>query len=163
MSSVRKLQLYLETSVWSHLLAEDTPEKKAVTEALFREIEAGKYEVFVSDLVLAEVDETPDRRRRRSLLNSLKKYSPVELEIDEEADQLSRWYLDEGALPPSAADDAVHAAVAVVNGLDVLVSWNMDHLVSVRARQRVNGVNRLRGYRDIEIATPEEVLGYGGD
>ena len=40
---------------------------------------------------------------------------------------------------------------------DLLVSWNFEHLVKLKTRVGVNAVNRLVGYREIEIVSPEEV------
>ena len=42
--------------------------------------------------------------------------------------------------------------------LGVLVSWNFEHLVKLKTRVGVNGLNRLLGYREIEIVSPEEVV-----
>jgi hypothetical protein len=45
---MKRLKLYLETSVWNFLFADDAPDKKAATEKLFSEIENGKYAIFIS-------------------------------------------------------------------------------------------------------------------
>ena len=66
-----------------------------------------------------------------------------------------------GIVPASARVDAFHIAVASVEEVDIPVSLNMRHIVRVKTRRGINGVNQLEGYRDLEIATPEEVLGYG--
>ena len=55
-------------------------------------------------------------------------------------------------------NDALHVAVAVSHNLDVIVSWNMNHLVNIRKVDRINRVNRRLGYPIIRIHTPEEVL-----
>jgi len=67
--------------------------------------------------------------------------------------------MEGGVVPVRFRDDAVHIAVAVVNDLDVVVSWNLEHMVKLRTRTRVNAINRLNGYKEIEICTPEEVAG----
>lgn len=54
-------------------------------------------------------------------------------------------------------NDALHLAAAVVHEFDVVISWNFEHLVKLKTRQAVNGLNRLLGYREIEIVSPEEV------
>jgi hypothetical protein len=50
---MRKPKLYLETSVWNFLFADDAPEKKKATEKFFSEVKAGKYEIFISETVEA--------------------------------------------------------------------------------------------------------------
>ncbi|MDH5684178.1 MAG: PIN domain nuclease, partial [candidate division WOR-3 bacterium] len=65
---MKKLKLYLETSVWNFLLADDTPELQDITLKLFNEIAAGKYEIFISDLVITEINRTKDKNKRDMLL-----------------------------------------------------------------------------------------------
>ena len=47
---MRKLKVYLDTSVISHLLQEDVPEKMADTKQLWEMFKDGKYDVFSSAL-----------------------------------------------------------------------------------------------------------------
>ncbi|MEW5947577.1 MAG: hypothetical protein AB1742_15415 [bacterium] len=54
---MKKLKLYIETSVWNFLFADDAPEEKAVTERLFKDVEAGKYDIFISETVNVEIGE----------------------------------------------------------------------------------------------------------
>ena len=46
----------------------------------------------------------------------------------------------------------------MINGLEVIVSWNFEHIVKLKTRVMVNGINRLLGYHEIEICSPEEVI-----
>ncbi|MFH1023677.1 MAG: PIN domain-containing protein [Planctomycetota bacterium] len=158
---MKKLKLYVETSVWSHLLAEDAPESRAATEAFFREI--GQYEIYISQLVKIEIGNTRDARKREALSQLVQQYGPVEIELTDEAAALARRYLDEGVVARSAKDDALHVATATVEELDVIVSLNMRHIVSLKTRRGINAVNALAGYRPIEIATPQEVAIHGED
>ena len=51
-------------------------------------------------------------------------------------------------------EDAVHIAVATINSLDILVSWNFEHIVKLKTKREVNAVNVLLGYDPIEIIEP---------
>ena len=42
--------------------------------------------------------------------------------------------------------------------MDVVVSWNLEHMVKLKTRIEANGINRLEGYHEIDISTPEEVI-----
>ncbi len=53
--TMKKLKLYLETSVWNFYFADDAPEKKEITLPFFDEIKQGEYEIFISDMVIDEV------------------------------------------------------------------------------------------------------------
>lgn len=44
----RKLKVYLDTSVISYLHQEDTPERMKDTLVLWKQFEAGKYEIYLS-------------------------------------------------------------------------------------------------------------------
>jgi hypothetical protein len=63
-----------------------------------------------------------------------------------------------GIIPLRFKNDGLHVAVAVCHELDVLVSWNMVHLVNVRKVDRINAVNERSGLARIRIHTPEEIL-----
>jgi len=45
-----------------------------------------------------------------------------------------------------------------VNNLDVLISWNFSHIVKLKTKMRVVGINRMLGYKEIEIVSPWEVV-----
>jgi len=42
--------------------------------------------------------------------------------------------------------------------MDVLVSWNMEHIVKLKTVVEVNKLNKKLGYKIILIYTPEEVV-----
>jgi hypothetical protein len=77
------------------------------------------------------------------------------------ADSLSNAFVPERAVPPSKPQDARHVAIAVVHGLDVLVSWNFRHIVNLRREERFNAIALLEGYhRGLRIASPKELIYY---
>ena len=71
---------------------------------------------------------------------------------------LADEYVRAGIIPARFKNDALHVAVAVWHKLEVIVSWNMAHLVNVRKVERINAVNDRSGLPRIRIHTPEEVL-----
>ena len=71
---MRKLKIYLDTSVINFLFADDVPEKKDITKSLFEEIAQGKYEVYISELVIAEINKTKDEEKKSKLLKIIQKY-----------------------------------------------------------------------------------------
>ena len=52
---MNKLKVYLDTSVISHLLQEDVPEKMADTRQLWKMFCSGKYDVYLSTVTLEEL------------------------------------------------------------------------------------------------------------
>jgi len=60
----------------------------------------------------------------------------------------------------SSPRGSVHIAVATVNGVDAVVSWNFRDIVNIRTRRSVHATNLRLGFPLIEIVSPEEVIGY---
>ncbi|MCG2711487.1 MAG: type II toxin-antitoxin system VapC family toxin [Candidatus Omnitrophica bacterium] len=157
---MRKLRLYLDTSIINFALADDINEKdKEGTRQLCKEINQGKYEGFISEVVIREINNTKDSEKQKRLINYVEKITLSEiLEGNNEVDILAQKYISEQIIPARYEDDALHIALATVNEIDILVSWNFKHLVKHKTRIEVNGVNNLMGYRNIDICTPLEVI-----
>lgn len=62
----------------------------------------------------------------------------------------------EKALGKASYNDAYHIAVASVNRLDVLVSWNFKHIVNYDKIKLFNSINMRLCYPLIDIRTPLE-------
>ena len=52
----------------------------------------------------------------------------------------------------------ISIAIATVNGMDYLLSWNFEHLVRVKTRRTVSMVNASLGYPYLDIVSPAEVI-----
>ena len=154
---MKKLYLYIETSVWGFLFADDAPEKKAATELFFKEIKSERYEIFISETVMAEFKAASDAKQIM-IYEMVEKYNPVLLELDEEVRSLAEVYVKNGVLTRKHFRDLLHLAYASVNGMKALISWNQKHLVKMRTYDLVNAINRIQGYHEIQIRTPQEVI-----
>ena len=157
----KKLRVYLDTSVINFLFAEDAPEKQGITLDFFENhVRPEKIEACISDVVVEELTRTPDEERREILLNVLKEYGFTLLYLDEESERLGELYVHKGIVPERKIEDAYHLAIAAVNELDVLVSWNFRHLANISKERRVAGVNLEEGYlHPLRLTTPMEVMG----
>ena len=51
-------------------------------------------------------------------------------------------------------------ALATINYVDLLVSWNFKHIVNVRRIKGYNSVNLENGYRTIDIRSPKDLIYY---
>ena len=154
---MKRLQLYLETSVWNFYFADDAPEKKEVTIAFFEKIRQGEYEIFISDAVLMEMAKA-SADKELLLLNLVKEYKPNRLVITEPIIELAQKYITEGALPSNKTEDAIHAATASYFELDALISWNLRHLANLKKMEMINGINLKEGYtKRLQLITPMEV------
>ena len=155
---MKKLRLYLDTSVLNFYFAKALPREKEVTQALFDDIKSGNYLAFISTTVLEEISRASEPKQR-TLLSLVEDYNLPALEIDEEILNLANLYIQNKIIPHKYEEDAVHIAVAVINDLDVIVSWNFEHIVKLKTKLSVNGINKMEGYKEIEIYSPMEVIG----
>ena len=70
-----------------------------------------------------------------------------QLVVDDEVAELANSYVERSILTSNYYDDALHVALASVNSVEVLVSWNFRHIVHFDKIRRFNAVNRELGYR----------------
>lgn len=118
------MKLYLETTVPSFLFADDAPEKQEVTRQFFDWLTISPDELYISELVLAELDRASPLARGK-LLQAVARLPVKNLPISDEAVQLAGRYVADGVIPARYRDDALHAALTVLNSLDVVVTWNI--------------------------------------
>ncbi len=73
-----KERLYLDTSVISYLRQEDAPEQRRITNEFWEILKRGEYDVFISDVVLAEIDRN-QKEKRMELYGCLNKIEYTEI------------------------------------------------------------------------------------
>jgi len=76
----------------------------------------------------------------------------------ERARELAYPYIEEEAVTERFLVDAQHIAIATVNRVNALVSWNFKHIVNLKRVRLYNSVNLRYGYYLLEIRSPVEVL-----
>ena len=151
------MKLYLETTVPSFLFADDAPEKQEVTRQFFKWLAISPDQLYISELVLAELNRASPAVREK-LLEAVARLPVENLSISDEAVALAGRYVADGVIPARYRDDALHVALAVLNNLDVVVTWNMKHLANVRRIDAINRTNAGLRLPLIRIHTPEEVI-----
>ena len=151
------MKLYIETSVIGFVFATDAPEKMEITQ-MFLDKEIKKHKAFVSELVLEEIEKTKDESKKNMLKDVVRAHNLKALERTDEAEKLAKEYLREGVASPKHFNDPFHIALAVVHGMDAIVSWNLEHIVKLKTMAIIRKVNKRLRYPDILIVTPEEVI-----
>ena len=150
---MKKLKLYLDTSVISHLFADDTPEKMQDTNRLWEKLISDEYEIFISDVVINEMRLCAEPKRKQMLEKMRQIHFQVLSETDE-ITELAAEYVKGGVLKEKSLDDCLHIAYAVINNCDVIVSWNFKHLVNFKTINKIKVVNIIHRYKEINIITP---------
>jgi hypothetical protein len=65
-------------------------------------------------------------------------------------------------IPEEHPEDALHIALAAVNGMDALVTWNFAHLNNPFTRMIIRQIVENEGFSCPEICSPEELLEVDG-
>lgn len=156
----RKLKVYLDTSVISHLMQEDVPEKMADTKKLWEMFKNEVYDVCLSSVTLKEVSDCPEPKRS-ALRDYLKQISYTTFDITQEVSDVARQLISTGVLTEKSLDDCQHIGAAVVNDCDCIISWNFKHIVNIKTIRGVRSITNLQGYKPIEIWSPSVLLESG--
>ena len=121
-------RVYIETTVVSYFTA--SPNRDVViaarqesTRDLWPKL-GSEYESYVSILVREEASRGNEEQASLRL-QSIESF-PV-LDIDETVRLLAAKIIEGHAIPREYPEDALHIAVAALNGMDVLVTWNFAH------------------------------------
>lgn len=80
------------------------------------------------------------------------------LQLTPDIREFSKKLLENGVLPEKAAEDALHIAIAAINGVDYLLTWNFRHIANARIRHNVERICREAGYEPPVICTPQELM-----
>lgn len=131
----------------------------SITRDLFDRSKKGFFEPYTSDIVIAELSRCSYSVLRDMMLKLLKEFDIIRLTAEDYSgyEDLGEKYIIAGAKPRKKNDDALHIACATLSEMDILVSWNCEHIVRFRTQQIVRAINLVEGVCDIAINTPEEV------
>ncbi len=152
--------VYIETTIVSYLVARPSRDLLVATHQQITQdwwIERRQeFDCYISQIVIEEasVGDPKQVKKRIDIINAF----PA-LEVTEAVENLTRAILAKGVLPTRAVRDAAHIAVAVVNNMDYLLTWNCRHLANAQIMRRVAGVCTEEGYDMPLICTPEELMG----
>lgn len=152
--------VYIETSVIGYLTARST--KNLILAANIEitrdwwQNRRNDFELYISQIVLDEVakGDAEIAAKRLEVLSDF----PL-LEISEVADELALEFMAKSNLPPKAADDAIHIAVATVHALDYLLTWNCKHIANAQIQRKLFEISSHLGYKLPIICTPYELMG----
>jgi predicted nucleic acid-binding protein len=152
-------KIYLETTIASYLSARPSGDLiTAAHQQITREwwqTRRTEFDLYVSQIVIQEAtggDENAVQQRLEIL-----KDIPL-LSITDKVTGLAAELIKKVPLPPKAQVDALHIAVAVVNGVDYLLTWNCTHIANAVLRNRIENACRSLGYEPPVICTPEELM-----
>ncbi len=147
------MRVYIDTSVVGGVF---DAEFEDASRRFFAAAETGGIVLVVSDLMRNELTHAPENVR--DYLDRLVEVGIESVVLTQEAVDLASQYLAEQVVGATSRTDCQHIAIATLNRVDVLVSWNFKHIVNLRRIRGYNSVNLKLGYPTLEIRTPEEVI-----
>jgi len=150
-----KQRIYIDTSVVGGYFDEELSE---TTKELFERLENNEIAFIISDLLELELTGAP-----KNVRELLYQFSPDKFErvtLTEEAIQLADQYIIEKVVGNTSIEDCRHIALATINKVDVLASWNFKHNVNLDRIKGYNSVNYRLGYPMIEIRSPKDLIRY---
>jgi predicted nucleic acid-binding protein len=151
--------VYLETTVIGHIAGRLHPAvsvlaRQQITRQWWLSA-ANRYRLFVSELVLAECDDgdSDAARERLSIIDGIEF-----LRTTPAASELAAALIAAHAVPITEPRDALHIAIAAVNGIDYLATWNFKHIMNPSTQHRIDATCRRAGIECATICTPEQLL-----
>ncbi|MCM1561901.1 MAG: PIN domain-containing protein [Butyrivibrio sp.] len=152
-----KLKVYLDTSVISHLLQEDVPEKMADTRQLWEMFRTEKYEVYLSTVTLEELKGCSEPKQSQ-LFDYLGLIDYTLVRIDDNVADIAQQIIEMGILTKKSYDDCQHIGAAIVSECDCIISWNFKHIVNIKTIRGIRAITNLKGHKPIEILNPSVLL-----
>ena len=150
-----KQRIYIDTSIVGGFFDKEFSEP---TKALFERLKRKEIIFVVSDLLRNELLQAPDNVR--SLLENYEKDCFEVISLTEEARDLANDYIAEKVIGKTSLEDCQHIAMATINKVDILASWNFKHIVNITRIRGYNSVNLKKGYATLEIRNPKELIEY---
>ena len=151
-------RVYIDTSVFGGFFDKDFEKE---TKPFFEKIFEKRIKIVISEILELELYRAPDHVR--DFFESLPSYCIERVELTDEARDLSEKYISEKVVGKASRADCQHIALATLNKVDVLVSWNFKHIVNLERIRGYNSINFREGYQMTEIRTPKEIFNYEND
>ena len=154
-----KSTVYIETSVVSYLSARPSNDIRAAAcqniTADWWDNRRADFELYVSEFVVVEASRGNEEAAARclSIIEGI-----AELRVTEDTRNLAEALIKDCSLPLKAEIDAFHVAVAAVNGINYLLTWNCMHIANAVMRPRIEAVCRRHVFEPPIICTPSELL-----
>ena len=148
------IRIYADTSVFGGIFDK---EFEAPSKAFFDAVRKSRFSLITSELVRQEIEAAPIKVK-----NFFFEILPIAeiAEVTEDTFKLQKAYLDANILSEKYSTDALHVALATVSQASLIVSWNFKHIVNFQKIPLYNAVNTLRGFNEIAIYSPMEVIEY---
>ena len=149
-----KKKILLDTNVPNAYFDYDKPDRQQETIFFWNNLD--KFDIYISEITLGEIIRIEDIKLKNDVVMLIRDFE--RLLVTEEAIDLANKYIMHKVLTKRHLNDLLQIAIATVNNLDALLSWNFEHIVKESKIIQVNLVNELYNYRQIKILPPPMAL-----
>jgi len=149
-------RIYLETTLFNYYF-DKARDGHGATIQLFEAIGRGEYAGYTSEYVLFELRNATEPKKNE-MLSLIERYNISVIDADDEAARLAGVYVQNNVIPAQYRMDGVHIAIASINELDYILSFNFQHINKLKTKRMTELINLNEGYKGIIICTPMEVL-----
>lgn len=153
---MKKQRIYVDTSVIGGCFDE---EFERWSNGLLIDFKKQIFTPVLSEVIEAEIADSPE-----FVVSKYKEFFDCNaefLEVKDDALTLTQVYIRKKVLQNKYYRDMLHIALASVNNIDVLVSWNFKHIVRFDKIRLFNAINIEEGYKQLEIYSPMEITFHG--
>ena len=153
-------RVYIETTIPSYLAAWPSRDllqaaRQQITHDWWNN-RRQNFDLFISETVLDEAaaGDADAARRRLAFLQGL----PL-LDLTDAVIAVAEAIMASRLLPQKAGRDALHIAVSSVHGMDMLLTWNCQHIANATIVKELGEIVAQCGFDLPVLCTPEELLG----
>jgi len=153
-------RVYIETTIPSYLAAWPSRDLvQAARQQITHEWWNNKrqnFDLCISQVVLDEAaaGDADAANRRLAFLENL----PL-LDLTGGVNVVAKAIMSSGLLPQRATRDAVHIAVSSVHRIDILLTWNCQHIANAAIMKELGEIVAQCEHEIPILCTPEELLG----
>jgi hypothetical protein len=118
-------------------------------------LKGNKYQAFISALVIDEItkgDVAAAERRVQACKDA------AMLNIDAAAENLAEQLISRRVISATEPEDALHIAIATLEHMDYILSFNFSHMVGAEAKFSLQTAIAQLGYKPPLLVTADDLL-----
>ena len=154
-------KVYIETSVLSYYTSKTSRDiviagHQVSTITFWNKLITNELIPVISALVIKEASQGDieiSKKRRNAIQGFLV------LDISKEAEELSNLLIKNRGIPSESPEDALHIAIASVEKIDFIATWNFKHINNPFTKNKIKEIIEKAGYICPVLASPEELSG----
>jgi len=154
---MKKLKIYLDTTIISYLDQKEKPDRMAETHKLWDKIKNSEFEAVISDIAIAEISACSEDKKN-ALFKYLSQIDYALISSNEKSIEIATKMVDLNILKQKSILDCQHIANAILSGCDAIVSWNFRHIVNHKTMMGVKAISALEGRSELLIYTPPVLI-----